>query len=165
MVGVYGSFTILAEFKWLTNVLRCKRQTSNWSQNGFLIGKLQYFGLWYWKSNLSNSLNHLKHMLSASLAAYIFFPSSHFLLLHIIILHLKKTILWKIEINEIDFISGLGRELAIQMGELNSIVVCLDVDDEANEKTAELVKAGGGIAFAWVNVCFFSLITIENELN
>jgi hypothetical protein len=34
------------------------------------------------------------------------------------------------------------------MGELNSIVVCLDVDDEANEKTAELVKAGGGIAFA-----------------
>jgi hypothetical protein len=34
------------------------------------------------------------------------------------------------------------------MGQLNAIVVCLDVDDEANEKTAELVKEAGGIAFA-----------------
>jgi hypothetical protein len=59
---------------------------------------------------------------------------------------LKKHFVKQIEISE--SVSGLGRELAIQMGELNSIVVCLDVDDEANEKTAELVKAGGGIAFA-----------------
>jgi hypothetical protein len=28
------------------------------------------------------------------------------------------------------FYQGLGRELAIQMGQLNAIVVCLDVDDE-----------------------------------
>jgi hypothetical protein len=46
------------------------------------------------------------------------------------------------------FASGLGRELALQMGQLNAIVICLDIDDEANEKTAELVKEAGGIAFA-----------------
>ena len=43
---------------------------------------------------------------------------------------------------------GLGRELALQMGRLNAIIVCLDVDDDANEKTAELVKEAGGVAFA-----------------
>ena len=68
------------------------------------------------------------------------------------------------QIEIIESVSGLGRELAIQMGELNSIVVCLDVDDEANEKTAELVKAGGGIAFAWVDVCSLHVCTAPRTI-
>jgi hypothetical protein len=34
------------------------------------------------------------------------------------------------------------------MSRLNAIIVCLDVDDVANQKTAELIKEAGGVAFA-----------------
>ena len=45
--------------------------------------------------------------------------------------------------------SGLGRELALQMGRLNAIIVCLDIEDEENKRTAEMVREAGGIAVAY----------------
>jgi hypothetical protein len=34
------------------------------------------------------------------------------------------------------------------MGRLNAIIVCLDVDDVGNQKTADLIKEAGGVAYA-----------------
>ncbi len=41
------------------------------------------------------------------------------------------------------YIKGLGRQLAIEFAKLGSILVLLDIDDNENRKTVELIKATG----------------------
>jgi hypothetical protein len=50
------------------------------------------------------------------------------------------------------------------MSRLNAIIVCLDVDDDANESTAELIKEAGGIAFASVFISFQARICYGQSL-
>ena len=42
---------------------------------------------------------------------------------------------------------GIGRQLALQLGRLGVIVICLDVDEESNNETVKLVEATGATAF------------------
>lgn len=44
--------------------------------------------------------------------------------------------------------NGIGRHLAVQMAKQSAVVICVDVKDEANVETAEMIKAAGGMAFA-----------------
>ncbi|XP_060814329.1 estradiol 17-beta-dehydrogenase 11-like [Bombus pascuorum] len=45
---------------------------------------------------------------------------------------------------------GIGRELAIQLASLGCIIVCWDVDTEANRSTMSLVSKNGGEAYGFV---------------
>lgn len=44
----------------------------------------------------------------------------------------------------------MGKELALQFAELGVTVICVDIDDESNKKTAELINCSHpGKAFSF----------------
>ena len=38
---------------------------------------------------------------------------------------------------------GMGRELALQFAELGSIIVCVDINQSANEETVNMINSSG----------------------
>jgi FlaA1/EpsC-like NDP-sugar epimerase len=79
-------------------------------------------------------------------------------ILKVLLLSLKSIfdIFFKKEINvenEIVLItgagSGIGKELALQYGNLGSKVVCWDINEENNKETVKLIKSKGQEAFGF----------------
>jgi len=44
---------------------------------------------------------------------------------------------------------GIGRELALQLGELGAIIVCWDINSESNDAVAKEIRHNGGRAYAF----------------
>ncbi len=45
---------------------------------------------------------------------------------------------------------GIGRQLALIMGKLGAIVVCIDVNEDSNNETVKMVQEAGGMSFGYV---------------
>lgn len=43
--------------------------------------------------------------------------------------------------------AGIGRELCLQLARMKAVVVCVDVNAEANQETADFVRDEGGVAY------------------